>query len=117
MHRRVPAPVQLVALAHAAPATTSQFWTRARGSGRVLAARRRPGFPVARRRGSVARVSAQSCSAMATALNSAEALLTVSWYSEAGTESATTPAPAWMWIWPSLIRAVRSMMHVSMLPS
>jgi hypothetical protein len=37
-----------------------------------------------------------NCSAMATALSSAEALLTVSWYSDVGTESATTPAPAWI---------------------
>lgn len=36
----------------------------------------------------------QNCSAIFTALKSADALLIVSWYSEAGTESATTPAPA-----------------------
>ena len=35
-----------------------------------------------------------NCSAIATALKSAEALLIVSWYSEAGMESATIPAPA-----------------------
>ena len=47
----------------------------------------------------------------------AEALLMVSWYSEAGTESATTPAPAWIWISPFFNNAVRNMMQVSMLPS
>ena len=38
----------------------------------------------------------QNSSAIATAFNKAEALLIVSWYSEAGTESATMPAPAWI---------------------
>ena len=46
--------------------------------------------------GAAIEYSLQTCSAIATALNKADALLTVSWYSEVGTESATTPAPAWM---------------------
>lgn len=61
--------------------------------------------------------SSQSWLAMAAALNKAEALLTVSWYSEAGTLSATTPAPAWMCRWPFLSKDVRSMMQESRLPS
>jgi hypothetical protein len=50
---------------------------------RSLAAQSRPGVgPI--------------CSAMATALNIARALFTVSSYSFSGTESATIPAPLWM---------------------
>ena len=35
-------------------------------------------------------------SAMARAVNGADALLMHSWYSDSGLESATTPQPAWM---------------------
>ena len=45
------------------------------------------------------------------------ALLRLSWYSSLGTESATTPPPAWKNAWPSLRSAVRMVMHVSRRPS
>src|SRR6266851_8566491 len=56
-------------------------------------------------------------SASATADNTALALLSVSWYSVGGSESATMPAPAWIWATPSLRTRVRIVMAVSRSPS
>ena len=55
-------------------------------------------------------------SAMATARKMARPLFMVSFHSRSGTESATMPAPAWMWSCRSLMTAVRMAMAVSMLP-
>src|SRR5690606_18310021 len=87
------------------------------------AARRRPwttnlgSSPPPRQFASIRERAVYSCSAMATALKSAEALLTVSWNSDSGTLSATTPAPAWMWIRPSLMSDARGRMHESTFPA
>jgi hypothetical protein len=43
-------------------------------------------------------------------------LFTVSWYSSAGSLSATMPAPAWTSTVESRITIVRSAMQVSVLP-
>ncbi len=53
---------------------------------------------------------------MAAALNMARALFMVSLYSSRGTESATTPPPAWMCRVASLMTAVRIAIAVSMSP-
>src|SRR5215813_3887334 len=55
--------------------------------------------------------------ASSAARNSALALLTHSSCSLSGSESATMPAPAWTYILPSLMRAVRSTMQLSMSPA
>src|SRR5215510_15341213 len=57
-----------------------------------------------------------SDSACSTAANMAPAFSSVSSYSRAGWESATTPAPAWMWASPSAITIVRSVIAMSRLP-
>src|SRR5690348_1659726 len=51
--------------------------------------------------------------ASSAARNSALALLMHSCCSNSGSESATTPAPAWTYMTPSLIKAVRSTMQES----
>src|SRR5829696_6938629 len=56
-------------------------------------------------------------SASPTAASTAWALFSVSWYSVAGSESATTPPPAWMWATPSFNTSVRMVMAVSRSPS
>src|SRR5690606_30940589 len=53
---------------------------------------------------------------ISTALKMALALFMVSFHSSAGTESATTPAPACTYNLPSLITAVRIAIAVSILP-
>src|SRR5580700_4151630 len=55
--------------------------------------------------------------ASSAARNSALALSTHSCCSRAGSESATIPAPAWTYMVPSLIRAVRRTMQVSISPA
>ena len=55
-------------------------------------------------------------SAISIARIRALALLTVSWYSRSGTESATMPAPACRCATPSLRTSVRIVIQVSMLP-
>ena len=58
-----------------------------------------PGYPVLThntRLCAARTLQPESLSAKVIALKSAEALLIVSKYSAAGTESATMPAPAWM---------------------
>ena len=44
------------------------------------------------------------------------AFSSVSWNSRAGTESATTPAPAWTYTVPPAMTMVRSVIAMSMLP-
>src|SRR5687767_10679588 len=55
--------------------------------------------------------------ASSRARKSACALLRVSSYSVAGTESATMPAPAWTWATPSRSTSVRMAMQQSRLPA
>lgn len=55
--------------------------------------------------------------AVCTARRTAAALLRHSVSSAAGSESATTPAPAWTWAVPSRSRAVRMAMAVSEFPA
>src|SRR5207253_9588221 len=55
-------------------------------------------------------------SAISTALNMAPAFSSVSSNSRSGFESATTPAPAWTYTWPSATTIVRSVIAMSRLP-
>src|ERR1044071_6950672 len=57
-----------------------------------------------------------SLEASSAALSSARALCWVSSHSERGSESATMPAAAWAWSFPSLTTAVRIAMATSMSP-
>src|SRR5690606_33663467 len=54
--------------------------------------------------------------AMLTAVNTARPLFMVSFHSSRGTESATTPAPTWIYSRPSRITAVRIAIAVSISP-
>src|SRR5436853_165554 len=84
------------------------------------------GFTVPPKEGQAGRISSGYCPrltalakrrASSAARNKAFALLMHSCCSKLGSLSATIPAPAWTYITPSLISAVRRTMHVSISPA
>lgn len=62
------------------------------------------------------RAHASPSVAISTALTKAASLFIDSWYSNSGSESATTPPPACRWILPPVITAVLSVKAISIAP-